>query len=1213
MPNPNAVEWSLLDVNFLTKLSVLPAAGGTFYIEMNEPGSGSIRIRRDSYAASLIDYGMFVGCKYRGALRGGFFVDNINPVDANQSEGEGQWVTIDGRGMLAILDDAVIWNDGTGNTSRTFTGTKAAILIALIDEAKGLGFIQNVVYDFSATVDSLGTSWTDSEDLSFPVNTPLLDVLRQFAATGVDFDMVLETNGDFTLQAFKNGKGSNKSSTVYFRTGSDIEESGERNIGSKIKNFLQLKYRDGFTIVSDAVSALAYRKRAKGINIEAAQTVSSATTYGAAKLDGMKDPEKEIAVKIYDGVAPYVFTNYETGDTITIDRFGVKQSERVRGMQMSFDEAGYAHIGITLHSTIVEKNLDMGRRLGYLEHLWDTARDAKKLEVSYWDGLDAPTISLYPTDMILVGSKLYITTTGYLLIYDITSGMWERVALDPAWSAAYCLEHVNGVIYIGCADAFVKYTISTGVASLIASVSSLLEPLAQAILYMAVIGTKLYLSGIFDHIGGNALDGAAEYDTVGDTYLDISTTGGGYRLLSNGSNLYNSLPAVWAGGTTWNALGTSPGTIIAMAAYGSGIVVSVGGQLYVWDGATWTALGDALNLNISKIAVYLTDVYAVGYFTDVGNYVARYSGGAWWALAGGLNAFANEIVLYQSNDNVDVYVGGQFTEADGKPAVKFAVYFNNFEALADHLGNSGGESFNLGEAIHNATAKTPMVAADEMPLWDSVTQQLRKVTWANILVTIGTWADLLYVKLTGNQTIAGVKTFSSDPLIPDEAYDATAWNGVLEPPTKNAVRDKIESMGGGTPGGSDTQVQYNDAGAFAGDAEFTFNKTTKVLHVGAADRGIRIMSPQGDIDIYAPDSENPIYGSHAYNGIPAIVPFVSEGTLASQAAVTLGKVLWQVAVKAYNGTDYKDTGRIRAIATENHNGTSSGMKWEIYCVSNTTNVETLVATFDQDGNVNIASGKQFQVNGAQHTHAAADITGGTTEKGGALLYVSATAYSVLPGKMNVNGTPLAWTANIARTGLTLTNATIYYIYLYNNSGTPAVEESTTVPVWDDTLNCYQKTGDATRRCIGYITTSATNQIARFVNTVIGRVSEIIFVDGVDRLVVNAGTSSAAGASFSLSPFVPVHASHWWGIGKLDFSTILDEAALGLSPIDITGVAGNLWPYVVRAKGAVAGQAIFFGTNWYPIETAQTYYYRLAHFAGTTTTTRIVANGARFIR
>jgi hypothetical protein len=47
---------------------------------------------------------------------------------------------------------------------------------------------------------------------------------------------------------------------------------------------------------------------------------------------------------------------------------------------------------------------------------------------------------------------------------------------------------------------------------------------------------------------------------------------------------------------------------------------------------------------------------------------------------------------------------------------------------------------------------------------------------------------------TGNESIGGVKTFTSDPIIPDEAYDATNWNGSLEPPTKNAVRDKIEAM-----------------------------------------------------------------------------------------------------------------------------------------------------------------------------------------------------------------------------------------------------------------------------------------------------------------------------------------------------------------------------------------------------------------------------------
>ena len=37
--------------------------------------------------------------------------------------------------------------------------------------------------------------------------------------------------------------------------------------------------------------------------------------------------------------------------------------------------------------------------------------------------------------------------------------------------------------------------------------------------------------------------------------------------------------------------------------------------------------------------------------------------------------------------------------------------------------------------------------------------------------------------------------------------------------------------GSGSPGGSNTQVQFNDAGTFGGNTAFTFNKTTGLLNV----------------------------------------------------------------------------------------------------------------------------------------------------------------------------------------------------------------------------------------------------------------------------------------------------------------------------------------------------------------------------------------------
>jgi hypothetical protein len=50
--------------------------------------------------------------------------------------------------------------------------------------------------------------------------------------------------------------------------------------------------------------------------------------------------------------------------------------------------------------------------------------------------------------------------------------------------------------------------------------------------------------------------------------------------------------------------------------------------------------------------------------------------------------------------------------------------------------------------------------------------------------------------------------------------------------------------GGGTPGGSNTQVQYNNSGAFAGSSAFTWNNSSQILNIGtgAADASIEIFA-----------------------------------------------------------------------------------------------------------------------------------------------------------------------------------------------------------------------------------------------------------------------------------------------------------------------------------------------------------------------------------
>lgn len=76
--------------------------------------------------------------------------------------------------------------------------------------------------------------------------------------------------------------------------------------------------------------------------------------------------------------------------------------------------------------------------------------------------------------------------------------------------------------------------------------------------------------------------------------------------------------------------------------------------------------------------------------------------------------------------------------------------------------------------------------------------------WASLSVLGG---NLIFnhVDAAGNETpfyihdlVAVTDYFSNAVQVPDDPYDATLWNGNLTVPTKNAIRDKIESMPSGT-------------------------------------------------------------------------------------------------------------------------------------------------------------------------------------------------------------------------------------------------------------------------------------------------------------------------------------------------------------------------------------------------------------------------------
>lgn len=70
---------------------------------------------------------------------------------------------------------------------------------------------------------------------------------------------------------------------------------------------------------------------------------------------------------------------------------------------------------------------------------------------------------------------------------------------------------------------------------------------------------------------------------------------------------------------------------------------------------------------------------------------------------------------------------------------------------------------------------------------------------------------------------------------------------VLEWDATNQYWKNGTASGSGTPGGSDTQVQFNDSNTFGGDAGFTYNKTTDIATLGGLVTG----------DIHTVDSNTP--------------------------------------------------------------------------------------------------------------------------------------------------------------------------------------------------------------------------------------------------------------------------------------------------------------------------------------------------------------------
>lgn len=155
--------------------------------------------------------------------------------------------------------------------------------------------------------------------------------------------------------------------------------------------------------------------------------------------------------------------------------------------------------------------------------------------------------------------------------------------------------------------------------------------------------------------------------------------------------------------------------------------------------------------------------------------------------------------------------------------------------------------------------------------------------------------------------------------------------------------------GAGIPGGNDTNVQFNNAGAFEGTDFFKWDNANTGLYIGTPgtlplDNGlIDLVSEGTDFDAKYQLWK---FGDGA---TPAIVGIRSKGSYVSPSGLVPNDEIFGFWARGFNGTDWTDAqGSFQFVADETWSGSGTGVRAEMYITPRESTTLTLVQDWQSD-------------------------------------------------------------------------------------------------------------------------------------------------------------------------------------------------------------------------------------------------------------------------
>jgi len=145
--------------------------------------------------------------------------------------------------------------------------------------------------------------------------------------------------------------------------------------------------------------------------------------------------------------------------------------------------------------------------------------------------------------------------------------------------------------------------------------------------------------------------------------------------------------------------------------------------------------------------------------------------------------------------------------------------------------------------------------------------------------------------------------------------------------------DVLGGVGGSSPGGVDTNIQFNDGGSFGGDANFNWNKTDERLAIGHTQTLVSVNAFHPAVQMHGVDFNHASFQATEWSNddlFPGILLGKSRGAaIGTHSAVLLDNRLGGIFFLGSDGAVFRVGAEFNAFADGNWTGSSAPARWSV--------------------------------------------------------------------------------------------------------------------------------------------------------------------------------------------------------------------------------------------------------------------------------------------